>query len=424
MKKTFKRIIRAFLGMCARLILWRKKPEIIAITGSAGKTTTKSFLSQLLSIDFNVLASSEGYNTDIGAPLVLFNEKIPQKVTSIVGWTIVSFKVFAKALFTGDYPEKIIIEMGADAPGDIEYLVKLFSPRKAIILSVLPTHLLTFKTIDEVAREKGILAKSLPEGGRLYLNYDDARVRDMSKKTRADVIFFGKEKGANWRVEDVKSDLSGTSFTLNHFGEKVEFAAQIFGEQMIYPLTSAIVVALEEGIGEKKIKEAVSEIKPSRGRMNVIPGIKGSVIIDDSYNSSPEPAILALEFLGRGEGRKIAVLGSMNELGDYEKEGHEKVGRKAAEAADLITTVGEASEKYLARAALAEGFDKEKLVSFNGSDKVGTYLKKIVRKGDIILLKGSQNKVRLEKAVEKIMAEPKKAKDILVRQSEFWQNQP
>lgn len=425
MKKIGKKIMGWFLAVCVKILLWRKEPEIIAITGSAGKTTTKSFLAQLLSIDFKVLASEEGYNTDIGAPLMLFREKIPKKINSIIAWLTVSIRVFFKAFFIGDYPEKIIVEMGADAPGDIAYLAKLFEPKKAIILSVLTTHLLEFKNIEKVVKEKEMLAKSLPEGGKLYLNYDDSRVRNMSKNTKADVIFFGRERGANWLIEDTKSNLSGTSFTLNHFGEKARFSAKVFGEQMIYPLASSIIAALDEGINEKKINEAVSAIiKPFKGRMNVIAGIRNTVIIDDSYNSNPEAAILALDFLSRGKGRKIAALGSMNELGSYEKEGHKKVGEKAAEVADLIITVGEAAGKYLVPSALAMGFNKENIISFKDSEKAGIYLKKNIKKGDAVLLKGSQNKVRMERAVAKIMAEPKKAKDILVRQGEFWQKQP
>lgn len=436
MKKIFKRVIGSFLAFCARILLWRKKPEIIAITGSAGKTTAKSFLAELLSIDFNVLASSEGYNSDIGAPLVLFGEKIPKKITSVIGWFLIAFKVFFKALLVGDYPEKVIVEMGADTPGDIEYLCKLFKPQKGIILSVLPTHLLEFKTVAAVAKEKSILAKSIPKGGKLFLNYDDAQVRDMSKNTKADVVFFGCEKGANYRIENLKSDLSGTSFTLNYFGERADFSPKVYGEQMIYPLTASIIAALDEGINKTKIKETVSELKPFKGRMNVIPGIKGSTIVDDSYNSSPGPAILALDFLSQQKspaltregsstqgGRKIAVLGSMNELGEYEKKAHREVGAKASAVADVIVTVGDVAKKYLADEAIKNGFPKEDIKSFMDSVKAGEYLKKIIAKGDVVLVKGSQNKIRLEKTVAKIMANPKDAKDVLVRQSEFWQKE-
>jgi len=423
MKKFFKKIIAFKLRIAAKILLWRKKPEIIAITGSAGKTTAKSFLAELLSIDFDVLSSSEGYNTDIGVPLVLFSEKIPEKITSIWSWIKITFRVFWKALFAGEYPEKVIIEMGADAPGDIEYLCRLFKPQKGIILSVLPTHLLEFKNVDAVAKEKAILARSLPEGGRLYLNYDDPLVREMSKKTRADVVFFGQENGSNYKIENLKSDIDGTAFTLNYFGEKKEYSARIYGKQMVYPLAVSIIAALDENINEAKIKETVSKIKSFKGRMNVIPGIKESTIIDDSYNSSPEAAKAALEFLSEQKERRIAVLGNMNELGDYEKEGHEKVGEKAAGTADIIITVGDAAEKYLLAAAKKAGFGEDNIKSFPNSKKAGEYLKKIVKKGDMILVKGSQNKVRLEKAVEKIMAEPKKAEDVLVRQGGSWQNQ-
>ncbi|MDD3481274.1 MAG: cyanophycin synthetase, partial [Patescibacteria group bacterium] len=159
---------------------------------------------------------------------------------------------------------------------------------------------------------------------------------------------------------------------------------------------------------------------PFKGRMNVLEGKNNSIIIDDSYNANPVSVIRALEFLSTQKGRKIAVLGTMGELGDYEKKGHEEVGEKAAAVADILVTVGETAEKYIPNAASDKGMNREKIKSFSGSDEAGDYLKKIIREGDVILLKGSQNAARMERAVAKILKDPEKASKLLVRQSDFW----
>lgn len=423
MNNFFKKIVSFKLKWAVKILLWRTKPEVIAITGSAGKTTTKEFLAHLLSVDFNVLAPAEGYNTEIGAPLSLFEEKTPVKLFSPLRWLAILWRIWVKALFTADLPQKVIIEMGADSPGDIKYLSGLFKPQKGIILSVLPVHLEQFKTVENIAAEKGELAKALPGNGILFLNYDDPRVREMSKKTFARVIYFGKEKKGDYIAKDLKSNLSGTEFTLERIGKKEQFSAKIYGKHIIYPLLSALAVAYEEGISAQKLKEAVSELVPFKGRMNILRGIAGSVIIDDSYNASPEAVNQALEFLSAQKGRKIAAIGTMGELGEYEEEGHRMVGKKVSQTADILITVGDSARKYLADAAVREGMERKNTHSFDNSSQAGEYLKEIIQKGDVVLIKGSQNAARMEKTVKSIMANPENAKDILVRQSDFWKEQ-
>lgn len=421
MNTFFRKIIVFKLRVAVRILLWRKKPGVIAITGSAGKTSTKEFLKQLLSIDYNVLAPEEGYNTEIGAPLSLFGEKVPTKLFSLREWSKIIFRVYGKALFARHYPEKVIVEMGADKPGDIKYLCSIFKPEKGVVLSVLPVHLEEFKNAEAIYKEKSELPKFLSENQKLFLNYDDEKVREMRGATKGRVIYFGTKNTDGYKALDVESDLDGLRFTLENKGEKINIETKLFGKHMIYPLLAAIAVSIEEGTSIKRLIEEIEDLKPFKGRMNIIQGIKGSIVIDDSYNANPESMTRALEFLEDQKGRKIAALGTMNELGDYEKDGHEIVGKKAAAISDIIITVGEPAEKYLVPSVLKEGFKKENIKSFDDSNKAGEYLLGIVKEGDVILAKGSQNKVRMEKLIKKIMADPKQASSILVRQSEFWQ---
>jgi len=419
----FKKIVTYKLKLAAKILLWRKKPEIIAITGSAGKTTTKEILRELLSSEFDVLASTEGYNTEIGVPLVLFGEQVPEKINSLFAWSKILIRCFFKAFFIGHLPEKVIIEIGADHPGDIGYLGRLLKPGKGVILTVLPVHLASFKNIETVAKEKAELAQNIKADGKIYLNADDSRVMEMPIPRRVSRVTFGKAKNADFRISNIRTDLSGLSFDLYEGKQKHTLAVRLYGEQLIYSLLAAIAIARSDHLSYEKIKSVLKNISPTKGRMNVIEGVNGSLIIDDSYNANPESMIKALGFLGSQKGRRIALLGNMNELGNYEREGHERVGEVAAKKADILLTVGEVASKYLSAAAAASGLTKKNIYNFKDATSAGDYLKKELQRGDVVLVKGSQNNVRLEQAIEKFMAHPEEKDNILVRQSAFWKNQ-
>jgi len=418
MKKIIRKIIVWKLGLLARLYLFRMKPEVIAITGSAGKTTTKEFLRQLLEIDFNVLATPEGYNTEIGAPLAIFNEKTPKNLASVFDWLVIIVRIFYKALFSNELPDKLIIEMGADSPGDIKYLAKLFKPKKAVVLTVLPVHLLSFKNIQDIAKEKSELVKAVDPKGSVFLNYDDELVREMAKLTKSKVNYFSTKESHGLVARDLDASIAGLSFKLADGSSEYICKVPLYGKHMIYPLLAAISVAKSEHIAMDKILNELKTLKPYKGRMNVIEGVKGSIIIDDSYNANPKSVTEALDFLSKQKGRKIAILGNMNELGEYEIEGHETVGRAAAKSCDILVTVGEVAGKYIGGEAARSGLNHIK--KFTNSKEAGLWVAGEIKEGDTVLVKGSQNNVRLEKAVEELMAHPEDKMSTLVRQSEFW----
>ncbi len=417
MKKIIRKIIVWKLNILTKILLLREKPEVIAVTGSAGKTTAKELIREFLDIDFDVLATEEGYNTEIGAPLSVFSKKVPKNLSNIFSWFMMLMGLSYESITKKDLADKIIIEMGADKLGDIKYLSKLFRPQKGVILTILPVHLESFKNIQNIAKEKGMLAEILPEDGTLFLNGDDELVRQIAKRTKARVIFFGTKKNNDIIASNVSVGLNGMKFDFSMGGSAVPISVKIYGKHMIYPLLAAISVALSENIPLKKIVAEIKNIKPYKGRMNVIEGINESILIDDSYNANPKSMEESLDFLYGVTGRKIAVLGNMNELGDYERVGHELVGKKASQIVDILITVGKVAENYIA----GEARSKVKYVhSFTLAEEAGDWLLKNIKKGDIVLFKGSQNNVRLENAVEKVMAHPENKKNILVRQSEFW----
>lgn len=418
-----KKLVAIKLKFAAKILLFRIKPEVIAVTGSAGKTTTTKLIKEILTTEFDVLLSKEGYNTELGAILALFKLEAPVKTNSISSWLRIIIKSYKYALSVQDYPEKIVVEMGADSPGDIEFLVKTFKPTKGVVLTVLPVHLKDFKSVEDIALEKGRLVSGVRKNGKVFLNCDDKLVKDMLAPKDVKKIFFGTHEKCNIRAENINSDLLGISFDLVEGKDITKIKTMLYGDHMIYPILAAISVARADHISMDKIKKVLLKFKPENGRMNIIEGINESIIIDDSYNANPESTIKALEFLSRQKGRHVSVLGSMNELGDYEKQGHELVGKKASEVSDLIITVGEVAGKYLAESAISSGFSKSNIKSFSDSSEAGKYVASIIKKGDIVLCKGSQNGVRVEKVVRKIMLNKKDAEKILVRQSEFWKKQ-
>lgn len=417
-----KKIVILNLRFAVKVLLRRLKPEVIAITGSAGKTTTKEILKKVLAMDFEVLASPNGYNTEIGAPLAIFGEKAPTNTKSILSWAKIVAKCYFKAFFTTNYPEKIIMEFGADAPGDIKYLASLFRPEKGVVLTVLPVHLERLKNIENIAKEKGELSLGVKKGGTVFLSADNRYTTEMKARDNVNKVTFGKSKDADFRAEKITSDISGLSFKVFEGSKETDIKVRLYGMQMIYPVLAAIAVARNEHMSYRRIKMALRGVAPYKGRMNIIEGIKESVIIDDTYNSNPESVLSALEFLGKQKGRKIALLGNMNELGEFTKTGHETIGKKAAAVADLLVTVGDLTKKFTVPAAKEGGLKEKNIKSFLAPEEAGEYLKKIIKKEDIVLAKGSQNNVRLEKALEIIIKDKDKKSEILVRQDDMWKN--
>jgi UDP-N-acetylmuramoyl-tripeptide--D-alanyl-D-alanine ligase len=336
---------------------------------------------------------------------------------------MILLRCYRKAFFAKKFPEKVILEMGADAPGDIKYLSRLFRPEKGVIICVLPVHMSSFKNIEAVATEKKSLAQNIRKNGRVFLNIDDPRVADTFVPANVKKVTFGTKPGADFRAVDIKSDLTGLSFRLIEGKSEINFKIRLYGEQLIYSILAAIAVARSEHISYSKIKSILKEMHPVRGRMNVIEGIKSSLIIDDSYNANPTSVTKALDFLGSQNGRRIALLGNMNELGQYEREGHERVGEAVAKKADILLTVGDVASRHIVAGAISGGLKKQFIHSFDDASKAGEYLAGELKKGDVVLVKGSQNKVRLERAIEHFMAHPEDKNKILVRQSAFWQDQ-
>ncbi len=424
MKKSILKHIENILKDLSVKVLDKHKPEVIAITGSNGKSTTKEAIVAVLRKKFTVLTSPGNYNTELGVPLTILEQKVPR---FFIGWPIILLKSFFYTYFHNNYYQKLVLEFAADKPGDIDYLTSFIKPKVAVLTNIGPSHLELFKTVENVAKEKKILLEKTKDDGILCLNKDDEKIRQMALGLSQKIIWYGKDNSADIWASNFEQNLTGIKFNINYKNDSLPIILHnVLGQHFVYPILAAVATGL---IYEISLGKAISDLKLLKlppGRMNIIPGFADTIIIDDSYNANPSSmlaALLTLEELDKKKiikGRKIGVLGSMNELGGYEREGHEQVGEKAAVILDYLITVGKPANQYLASKAIEAGLVRNKIFKFENSVSAGKFLKGFIKKDDIILVKGSQNNVRLEWAIEQIMAEPEKAKELLVRQKSPW----
>lgn len=416
--------LQFILKRLAQLVLRKYKPIVIGVTGNVGKTTTKEAIYAVLAKKFYCRRSEKSYNNPIGLPLTILG--LETKGKSIFGWLVNFAKAINLILFRRKYPKALILEIGADEPGGIKYLVDFAKPKIGVITAIgeIPVHVEFFKNREELITEKSELIKALPEHGLAILNFDSEDVYKMKNISQAPVISYGLDQDANVFASNVlvSDDIlnPGISFKLNYNGSAVPVRlTKALGAHQIYPLLAAAAVGVRFNLNLVEIAQAMQEFIPPAGRMRLIKGIKNTLIIDDSYNASPTPVLAALDALEQFQNaRKVAALGDMTELGDYTKTAHEQVGKKVGKIVDQLFLVGERS-KIIAQAAKEVGLKDENIFQFDNADSAKVFIQNKLKTGDIVLVKGSQA-MRMEKIVEEIMAEPQRAKELLVRQDASW----
>ncbi|MCX6741261.1 MAG: UDP-N-acetylmuramoyl-tripeptide--D-alanyl-D-alanine ligase [Candidatus Parcubacteria bacterium] len=419
------------LRFYARQILKKYKPAVIGVTGSVGKSATKEAIYIVLKRFYRVRRSLKNYNNEIGAPLTILGRLSPGKKLS--GWLRVFWMALGSLWFTEkSYPEILVLEMDADHPGDIKYLTDLAPCRIGVITAIGPSHLEFFKNIDSVIKEKQIIVTQLPPGGWAVLNVDDENILRIKEKADSKIITFGLSEEASVRALEINLDqeltadgsikVNGLRFKFKHEGSVVPvFLPDTVSLSAIYAALAAAAVGVTFGLNLVEISDALKAFVPLAGRMKLIPGLNHTLIIDDTYNSSPKAAISALDSLDKIHlqpgARRWIVLADMLELGRTSIEEHENIGRAVVEHNfDYLLTFG-LEAKNIALGAKKMGHDK--IFFFDSQDKLIEHLQQNIRVGDLILIKGSQG-MRMERVVKALMAEPQKAKFLLVRQSNEW----
>lgn len=438
-KKILKQIVVKILNLEARLILRKYKPKIVGITGNVGKTSTKEAVAAVLGTQYRVRKSAKSYNSEFGVPLTVIGCQTAWN--SLWGWLENIYRGLILILFKENYPAWLVLEIGADRPGDIKSIIKWIKFDVAIVsrLPDVPVHIEFFKSKEQVIDEKMSLPLSIRPAGLVILNADDANVMSRREAIKAKVVTYGFSPEAEVRASndhvmyEEQAGISapvGLAFKVDCQGNNVPVRVPgAVGSHLVYPILAAIAVGAELGINLIKGIEALATHATPPGRLHIVPGMNNSTILDDTYNSSPVAVEAALKALNQIEtrGHKIAVLGDMMELGSHTAEAHKQIGEIAGQIANMLVTVGVRS-KFTYGTALAHstssgpsagGFNPDKLFHFDSAKEAGEYLKTIIRVGDIILVKGSQS-MRMERVVEAIMAEPEKKKELLVRQEEEW----
>lgn len=426
-----KTILHWKLRLLTRLIIKKYHPEVVGITGSVGKTSTKESATTVLRSRFNVRSSVKNYNNEIGLPLAVIGiDKTPGR--SLWGWLRV-FCVAFKLLIKKDpnYPEILVLEMGADKPGDIRYLTNIAPCTVGVLTYISHAHTEFFKTIKKIAQEKKQIITHLNTDGLAIINYDNEMVMQQATTTKAEVMTYGLGEGADLRATDINIIYDettgwpkGLNFKINYKGSVVPgFLPGFIAEHLISSALAGLCVGTYFGLNLVEGIEALKKQKPLPGHMCLIPGIKNTFLIDDTYNSSPAPADSALttlkQIILKPEARRYAVLGDMLELGPETVNSHRAIGFRVAELGiDFLVTVGEAS-KVTAAAAIEAGLDRDHVASFSNSVEAGKFLQEKIKENDLILIKGSQG-VRMEKIVKELMAEPLEAPNLLVRQDGNW----
>ncbi len=421
MKKFFRKIVLALLKFMAKKRMKKFKGKIIAVTGSVGKTSTKDAIFCVLNRQFKVKRSKKSLNTEFGLLLTILD--IDTGYSSFVKWFWLLLKAFLHSL-TKDYSEILLLEFGVDKPGDMNFLLSIAKPDIAIFTNVFPVHLEEnqFSDIQDIFKEKRKLIDSLENKGTAILNIDNDLIKILTKSRNKNKTFtYGSSKEADFWASQIKTSLEGTSFILHHDMKRYDVLLPVLGKFQASVTLPAIICGHLMEIPIELCIEALSSFSLPPGRMNIISGLEESIILDSSYNSSPfalKKALFLLKELGEKK-RKVAVLGDMNELGEKSQYLHEKIGEIIPDCVDILLTVGSCA-KIIAKKAEEKGLSPKNIFTFNSAKAASDFFKENIKKNDLILVKGSQNNVRLENFIKNLMTEPEKAKELLVRQEKFW----
>jgi len=417
-----KKIAQFILKYLAKAVLYKYRPQIVGITGSVGKTSTKEAVFTVLSQFYRTRATLKNYNNELGLPLSILNVSAPGK--SIIGWLKVWGRFLSLILVKAkNYPEILVLEMGIDRIGDMDYLLSIISPLVAIETGVGESHLAFFGSSAKLIQEKQKLVLGVAKGGSAVINYDNEGSRSMVEASRAKVLTFGLTSGADIIAQDLVFDERGMHFKISYQGSVIPvFLDNMFGYPPVYAALAALATAAALSINLVDAVIALRKFKMPPGRLQLIPGINQSTIIDDTYNSAPSSALAALEVIGQIKGayqRRIAVLGEMLELGEAAVSGHLVVGQKAASVGlDYLLLIGPLTAE-IENGAREAGLAPEKILVFTNLEQLESKLKELIKPNDLILIKASQGG-RLERVVKSIMLNPQTASKLLVRQEDSW----
>lgn len=376
---------------------------VVAVVGSVGKTSTKLAISKVLSTEKRVRYQEGNYNDRLTVPLVFFGHSSPS-LMNVFSWVKIILSN-QKQIKNFNF-DVVVIELGTDGPGQIKDFQYIY-PDISVVTAVTPEHMEFFDSLDDVAKEE----LSVCSFSRVNIINGD----DVAKKYLKDLDY--KSYGLNLENNIVAKN---TSFNNGQIVEisKNKYEIKLLGNQGAKIALSAYSVAKQLELSEKAIKSGLESLVAFAGRMNLLEGIKDSLIIDDTYNASPDAVIAGLDVLYAMKAKqKIAILGNMNELGKFSEEMHRQIGKYCDDKQlDLVITLGPDAQKFITEEASKKGCEVH---AFSSPFEVGDFVAKKLKSGAVIFAKGSQNKVFAEESLKALLANKQDAAK-LVRQSKYW----
>lgn len=410
-KQIARRIVAMILWRQVKKLRKRNDFKVVAVAGSIGKTSTKLAIAKVLSQKYRVQFQEGNYNDLVTVPLIFFGSSQPSLYNPLA-W-LRTFAANAKQL-KQDYPfDVVVVEVGTGYPGNIAEFKPYLMAEIGVISGIAPEHMEFFKTLDNVAEEELTTADFC---SLVIANKDLSAAKYIKGR---DFLTYSLEGEADYSLAKIKFSDDGTSFDFLASGQKILSADhEAVSEPQLYFALAALAVGLKMGLSADELKFGLDQIKSAPGRMQVLAGVEDSRIIDDTYNASPEAVKASLLTLYRMKApQKIALLGNMNELGEYSNQAHKEVGEMCdPEKVDLVVTLGPDANKIIAPTASKNGCEVH---SFDSPYEAGDFIRSRIKSGALILAKGSESHVFAEEAVKKLLASPADSAK-LVRQSEKW----
>jgi len=352
---------------------WRRRLDldVVGITGSVGKSTTKEVIFEVLSQRYRTLKNPGNMNNEIGLPLTILR-------------------------LSSGY-ERAVLEMGFYVPGEIALLSEIAQPRIGVVTNIGTVHAERAGSQEAIFRGKSELVQALPGDGVAILNLDDPWVSKMAELTKARIFFYGLDPEADLWADNVEGlGLEGIRFRLHYQHETLHVHIPMIGQHSVHTALRAAAVGLADNLTWQEIIDGLRQ-GHSQLRLTAVRSESGALMLDDTYNASPESMLAALNLLAELDGHKVAVLGDMLELGKYEKQGHEIVGVRAAEVADALVTIGTLGH-LIAESARWAGMQSGKIIEFENTEEAISHLQKSLTGKDVVLVKGSHG-IRMDRIV-------------------------
>lgn len=379
--KKHAHLARIYLAQKYAKMLTRDK--FIGITGSVGKTSTVLACQAVLSQKFKTTSTLE---TDKKVPNLDMVFNLPMTILRVRPST-----------------EKVVIEMGIEFPGEMDFYLSLVQPQTGIVTRIANAHSQFLGGVEDILKEKGKLIEQLPKEGFAILNYDDPLVRTLSTKTKAQVLSYGLTNEADVHASHIKVENFQLKFGINYGVERVDLKTKFLGRHMVYALLAAAALGISVGISLPKIKKALEAIEPADHRLKAFEGFNDSIILDDSYNAAPVAVEEAIETLSELPARRrIVVLGEMKELGEFSEKMHRQIAQKLYKEKPDLVFLGTGEANIIADELIKLGFIPERIDYNLKNSEIVNKLFKILAKGDVVLVKGAHS-LRLDEVVDRLV---------------------